>query len=143
MVAQPAPVDVHVGSRILLRRKLLGMSQDQLAKAIGVTFQQVQKYERGANRVVASRLFEIARVLNVPVSFFFDDISTLSGQSAVGLLNHDDSVETPPLTARETMEIAMVFHRIPDRAVRKRIFDLIKAIATGFERASPDEPKPL
>src|ERR1700748_3815102 len=72
---KPNPVDVHVGSRVRLRRTLLGMSQEKLGEAIGLTFQQVQKYERGANRIGASRLFDLSRVLDVPVSFFFDEMS--------------------------------------------------------------------
>src|SRR6185369_3833986 len=72
---KPNPVDVHVGARVRLRRTLLGMSQEKLGEAVGLTFQQVQKYERGANRVGASRLFDLSRVLDVPVSFFFDDMS--------------------------------------------------------------------
>src|SRR5246127_5649896 len=72
---KPNPVDVHVGSRVRLRRTLLGMSQEKLGEAIGLTFQQVQKYERGANRIGASRLFDLSRVLDVPVEYFFDDMS--------------------------------------------------------------------
>ncbi|HLJ63461.1 MAG TPA: helix-turn-helix transcriptional regulator, partial [Stellaceae bacterium] len=71
---QPNPIDIHVGARVRLRRTLLGMSQERLGKAIGLTFQQVQKYERGANRIGSSRLFELSKILDVPVSFFFDDI---------------------------------------------------------------------
>src|SRR5271157_4494031 len=71
---RPSPIDVHVGSRIRLRRTLLGMSQERLGEALGLTFQQVQKYERGVNRVGASRLFDLSRVLDVPISFFFDDM---------------------------------------------------------------------
>ena len=71
---RPSPIDVHVGSRIRLRRTLLGMSQERLGEALGLTFQQVQKYERGVNRVGASRLFDLSRVLDVPISFFFDDL---------------------------------------------------------------------
>jgi len=78
----PNPVDVHVGARMKLRRTLLGMSQEKLGEAIGLTFQQVQKYERGANRVGASRLFDLARVLDVPVSFFFDDLPDASAASS-------------------------------------------------------------
>ena len=73
---KPNPIDVHVGSRVRLRRTLLGMSQEKLGDAIGLTFQQVQKYERGANRIGASRLFDLSRVLDVPVSFFFDDMAS-------------------------------------------------------------------
>ena len=72
--SRPSPIDVHVGSRIRLRRTLMGMSQERLGEALGLTFQQVQKYERGVNRVGASRLFDLSRVLDVPISFFFDDM---------------------------------------------------------------------
>ena len=77
---RPSPIDVHVGSRVRLRRTLLGMSQERLGEALGLTFQQVQKYERGVNRIGASRLFDLSRVLDVPISFFFDDLpSSVSG----------------------------------------------------------------
>src|ERR1700745_3000245 len=79
---KPNPIDVHVGARVRLRRTLLGMSQEKLGDAIGLTFQQVQKYERGANRVGASRLFELSRVLDVPVSFFFDELGPESAGGA-------------------------------------------------------------
>src|ERR1700754_4090626 len=84
--SRPSPIDVHVGSRIRLRRTLLGMSQERLGESLGLTFQQVQKYERGVNRVGASRLFDLSRVLDVPISFFFDDMpdslaSTYGGQA--------------------------------------------------------------
>ena len=78
----PNPVDVHVGSRMRLRRTMLGLSQEKLGEAIGLTFQQVQKYERGANRIGASRLFDLARVLDVPVSFFFDDMPDAAAASS-------------------------------------------------------------
>src|SRR5438067_7912867 len=81
--SRPSPIDVHVGSRIRLRRTLLGLSQEWLGDALGLTFQQVQKYERGVNRVGASRLFDLSRVLDVPISFFFDDLpETLSATSS-------------------------------------------------------------
>src|SRR5438876_11990831 len=82
----PNPVDVHVGSRVRLRRTLLGMSQEKLGDAIGLTFQQVQKYERGANRVGSSRLFDLARVLDVPVSYFFDEMSASTSARSPGRL---------------------------------------------------------
>lgn len=85
---RPSPIDVHVGTRIRLRRTLLGMSQERLGEALGLTFQQVQKYERGINRVGASRLFDLSRVLDVPISFFFDDmpdaLSEAPGQQGRG-----------------------------------------------------------
>src|SRR5512147_2967524 len=79
---RPSPIDVHVGSRIRLRRTLLGMSQEKLGEALGLTFQQIQKYERGVNRIGASRLFDLARVLDVPIGFFFDDMSPELGGNA-------------------------------------------------------------
>src|ERR1700731_4074916 len=81
---KPNPIDVHVGTRVRLRRTLLGMSQEKLGDALGLTFQQVQKYERGANRIGASRLYDLSRVLDVPVSFFFDDIVPVAQVEARG-----------------------------------------------------------
>ena len=83
--SRPSPIDVHVGSRIRLRRTLLGMSQERLGESLGLTFQQVQKYERGVNRVGASRLFDLSRVLDVPISFFFDDMPESSLQQAASV----------------------------------------------------------
>src|ERR1700761_1105774 len=92
--SRPSPIDVHVGSRIRLRRTLLGMSQERLGDSLGLTFQQVQKYERGVNRVGASRLFDLSRVLDVPISFFFDDMpdslsSSFGGSSTRRQGGHD------------------------------------------------------
>lgn len=117
-VEGPEPVDVHVGGRIRLRRTLLGLSQGGLAEAIGLTFQQVQKYERGANRVSASMLYRVAQALDVPVSFFFDDMP--DGQPSA---TYDDA-----LARRESLELLRHYHRIPD-GERKRVYDLIKAMA--------------
>src|SRR3974390_2286355 len=83
--SRPSPIDIHVGSRIRLRRTLLGMSQERLGEALGLTFQQVQKYERGVNRVGASRLFDLSRVMDVPISFFFDDMPDTLANSFGGL----------------------------------------------------------
>src|ERR1700689_3596756 len=92
----PNPVDVHVGARLRLRRTLLGMSQERLGNAIGLTFQQVQKYERGANRIGASRLYDLSRVLDVPVSFFFDDINPMVVASvAEGVPGLNESASAP------------------------------------------------
>ena len=137
---RPSPIDVHVGSRIRLRRTLLGMSQEKLGDALGLTFQQVQKYERGVNRVGASRLFDISRVLDVPISFFFDDMP--EGMSEVpmsgprGRRREVSDAQEPfgvglddQLTKRETLELVRAYYRIPDATARKRVFDLIKALA--------------
>ena len=129
MTANPNPVDIHVGSRVRLRRTLLGMSQKKLGNALGLTFQQIQKYERGANRIGSSRLFLLSRILDVPVSFFFDDMApeVASGQpdfaeAAQANFDQDD------LAKRETLELVRAYYKITDAGVRKRLFDLVKAV---------------
>ena len=139
--SRPSPIDVHVGQRIRLRRTLLGLSQERLGEALGVTFQQVQKYERGVNRVGASRLFDLSRVLDVPISFFFDDMQdqptpgggVLSGRRAMGFSDQQDAFADDTMNRRETQELVRAYYRIPDAAVRKSVFDLIK-------RLTPDLP---
>lgn len=133
---RPSPIDVHVGSRIRLRRTLLGMSQERLGEALGLTFQQVQKYERGVNRVGASRLFDLSRVLDVPISFFFDDMpeslaSTYGGhisRRTSGFSDMQDGFTDDALNRRETLELVRAYYRITDPAVRKRVFELIKSM---------------
>ena len=131
---KPSPIDVHVGSRVRLRRTLLGMSQDRLGQAIGLTFQQVQKYERGANRIGASRLFDLSRVLDVPVSFFFDDINpsvvAAVAEGATGLGEMAGTAYEPdPMMRRETLELVRAYYRVTDPQTRRRLFELVKAIA--------------
>ena len=138
MASNPNPVDVHVGGRIRLRRTLLGMSQEKLGKAIGLTFQQVQKYERGTNRVGSSRLFQLAKVLNVPVSFFFDDMPTEVSGGTAALGEPGKPFEHNPFTKRETLELVRAYHRIGDRGVRKRVFELVKAIAADSDVLPPE-----
>ncbi len=122
------PVDVHVGSRIRLRRTLLGMNQQKLGAAIGLTFQQVQKYENGANRVSASRLFDLSRVLDVPVSFFYDGMDEQAAPTPAPM---PEAGEPDPMHKRETLELVRAYYRISDPVVRKSIFDLAKAVAAG------------
>jgi transcriptional regulator with XRE-family HTH domain len=134
--SRPSPIDVHVGSRIRLRRTLLGMSQERLGESLGLTFQQVQKYERGVNRVGASRLFDLSRVLDVPISFFFDDMPDslasnfggLSSRRTAPLSESQDGFGDDTLNRRETLELVRAYYRITDPAVRKRVFDLIKTM---------------
>lgn len=142
---RPSPIDVHVGSRIRLRRTLLGMSQERLGEALGLTFQQVQKYERGVNRVGASRLFDLSRVLDVPISFFFDDMpesvtSAFGAQPArraVGFSDpQENAVAEDAMSRRETLELVRAYYRISDPALRKRVLDLIKSMGP----AGPAEP---
>ena len=134
--SRPSPIDVHVGIRIRLRRTLLGMSQERLGEALGLTFQQVQKYERGVNRVGASRLFDLSRVLDVPISFFFDDMpDALSGTYGVqankrigGFAEMQEGLADDTLNRRETLELVRAYYRITDPSVRKRVFELIKSM---------------
>ena len=128
-------VDVHVGKRIRLRRTLLGMSQEQLGNALNITFQQVQKYERGANRVSASRLWDISQIIDVPISYFFEDMSdtTLKASprrvsaSGAELVIVDDAKD--PMARRETLELVRTYYSIEQPQVRRRISDMVKSIA--------------
>jgi transcriptional regulator with XRE-family HTH domain len=132
-----SPIDVHVGTRVRLRRTLLGMSQEKLGEALGLTFQQIQKYERGVNRIGASRLFDLARVLDVPIGFFFDDMAPeLGGNAATrsrgagfGFAEGQEGFEDDTLHRRETLELVRAYYRITDPSVRKRVFDLIKTLS--------------
>lgn len=128
-------MDIHVGSRVRLRRMMMGLSQDRLGEELGLTFQQVQKYEKGVNRIGASRLFDISRILEVPVQFFYDDFDGVSGHA-----NGMAEPETPgytdgksdffaALATPEGMQLARSFAAISDPIVRRRILDLIKALA--------------
>jgi transcriptional regulator with XRE-family HTH domain len=125
---QANPVDAHVGHRVRLRRMLIGMSQERLGELLGLTFQQVQKYEKGINRIGAGRLFEVAGILGVPVSFFYEDADA----SPPGLaLNAND--EPPPvmefLSSGEGLQLSLAFMRIKDIKVRRRILDLVRSLA--------------
>src|SRR4051794_1811541 len=112
-IETPNPIDVRVGARLRLRRKMLGLSQEKLGDAIGLTFQQVQKYERGANRIGASRLYELSRALDVPVSFFFDETDPVrtpaTGSFAEPLV---EAFESDPLRETETLELVRAFFAI-------------------------------
>jgi len=130
---KPDPVDIHVGNRVRQRRTLMGMSQEKLGIALGLTFQQVQKYERGANRMGASRLHQISKILDVPVEYFFDElpkeIASLPPRSALaGLAEGAEPVRNDPLAKRETLELVRAYYKIGDPRVRKRLFELTKAL---------------
>ncbi len=125
----PNPIDVHVGARLRLRRTLLGLSQEKLGEAVGITFQQLQKYERGSNRISASRLYNLAQVLNVPVSFFFDDMPPSEEDIVKGApAQPTETDEFESMARRETLELVRAYYRIADPSVRKRTFDLVKAL---------------
>ena len=128
---RPNPIDIHVGSRVRLRRNLLGMSQEKLGEALGLTFQQIQKYERGANRIGASRLFEMSKVLGVTVSYFFEDISDESTAHAPGLAEGAEPFADDPMKRRETLELVRAYYRIRDGRIRRRVFDLLKTLSNA------------
>jgi transcriptional regulator with XRE-family HTH domain len=120
----PNPVDVHVGKRIRMRRLLLGMNQETLANALGLTFQQVQKYEGGANRVSASRLAAMAEILKVPISFFFGDLQTEDSSPTAAEREWRDHMERP-----ETIELIRLYYAISDPEVRQQFLAMVKSVA--------------
>jgi len=127
VLSDPNPVDIHVGKRLRQRRTFVGMTQEQLGASLGITFQQIQKYERGANRIGASRLFDICRVLEVPPQFFFEAMPA-NGESAL--------IDAMPLAPRgddpvdrETMELVRVYRQIDSAPVRHRLLELARALA--------------
>lgn len=128
----PHPVDVHVGHRLRLKRTFLGMSQEAVGKQIGVTFQQIQKYERGINRMGASRLYDFAKALGVPVSYFFEGFGDYAVGDASAMMAAEPNApgfEHDSVNNRETLEVMRAYYRIKNPSVRKRIVELIKAMA--------------
>lgn len=140
MVRKPNPFDAHVGSRLRACRTLAGFSQERLGGAVGLSFQQIQKYEKGLNRIGASRLQQFSQILNVPPSYFFEGMPGVDQQpqlrgehSAVGDIDQEHS----PVSRRQALELVRNFGRISDTLVRDRIFQLIKAAAQSY--GGPDE----
>ena len=128
----PDPVDMHVGRRVRLRRTFLGLSQEKLGEAVGLTFQQIQKYERGANRIGASRMYDLSQVLDVPVSFFYDDMpEEVKDRNAVveTEASGKGAGDKDPLTRRETLELVRAYYKVSSSPVRKRVFELLKSLA--------------
>ena len=138
----PNPVDLHVGARIRMRRKLLGVSQERLAEQLGLTFQQVQKYERGANRIGASRLWDLSRVLDCSMAFFFEDMDEATASASPRNLSGESRDVTPrendPMTKRETLELVRAYYRITDYHVRRRIYELAKSLASTEDLPAED-----
>ena len=130
----PNPIDVHVGSRIRLRRNMISMSQEKLGEALGITFQQIQKYEKGTNRVGASRLQQISKVLGVPVSFFFEDAPGDSPEGGGLAEASSTSYVVDFLSSSEGLQLNRAFARISDAKVRRKIIELVRTLA--------DEPEP-
>jgi len=130
----PDPIDVHVGKRMRERRTLLGMSQEMLADAFGISFQQVQKYERGANRIGASRLHMLSKLLDVPVSYFYDGLPSTSDE--VDATPIKASSRRDPTTSRETLELVRAYYRIDEPSLRRRLVDLARALNTGEKQSA-------
>lgn len=134
MSASPNPIDIHVGKRVRLRRTLLGLSQEKLGEGLGLTFQQIQKYERGTNRIGSSRLYHLSQLLNVPVAYFFDELhpelSEVGAPASASVeASTRGSAEADQLSHRETLELVRAYYRIENPQVRKRIFELVKTLA--------------
>jgi transcriptional regulator with XRE-family HTH domain len=126
----PNPTDKHVGARVRMRRMMLGMSQEKLGDALGLTFQQVQKYEKGANRIGASRLQQIAQILQVPVSFFFEGAPSAPGQPVDGLAEAPSPAYVSDfLATSDGLALTKAFMGIKDAKLRRRIVDLVEQIA--------------
>ncbi len=136
---KPNPIDMHVGSRVRLRRNMLGMSQEKLGEHLGITFQQIQKYEKGTNRVGASRLQAIASVLKVPVSFFFEDAPGIDVSPAKGMAEENTGGYVYDfLNSAEGLQLNRSFMKISDAKVRRKIIDLVKALPSGLQALGSD-----
>jgi transcriptional regulator with XRE-family HTH domain len=134
-------IDIHVGARMRQRRMLLGMSQTNLGEAVGLTFQQIQKYERGTNRMGSSRLYEFANALDIPVAYFFEDIPQKVPPSSVpqgGILLESTKAH---LQSRETIKLVSAYYQIRHTGVRKRIFEVVKAVAETGEAETASSAK--
>jgi transcriptional regulator with XRE-family HTH domain len=134
----PNPIDVHVGSRVRLRRMLIGMSQEKLGEQLRLTFQQVQKYEKGSNRIGASRLFQISQILGVPVQFFYDDLDSGAGVPGFAEAQPQDNVMDFVSTA-EGVTLNRAYARISDPQLRRRVLDLVRALAGEGEGATENK----
>ncbi len=132
MKKAPDPVDHHVGHRVRVRRLLVGVSQEKLGDALGVTFQQIQKYEKGTNRISASRLRQIADMLGVPVSFFYEGAPRQDGgRSEEGAEPTSDLAAHDMFWTSQDLQLVRAFQRIADAQLRRRIINLVEAIGTG------------
>jgi len=138
------PIDVHVGARLRARRTLVGLSQTALGDAMGITFQQVQKYESGSNRISASRLYDVSKLLDIDIGYFFDEMDrTIESESPAQLTQKKSkrSAEKPPksedpLLKRETLELVRAYYRITDSKIRDDVRKLIQTTASASSRSS-------
>ncbi len=145
---QPNPIDIHVGNRIKLRRTLLGLSQEKMAGLLGLTFQQIQKYERGSNRVGASRLWDISRVLEVPMGFFFEDMPidtacqsprmfSIPESGLTCFAEEKEDFNTDPMSRQETLELVRAYYKIQNRKTARQMLDLMVALSKSYN--SPED----
>lgn len=129
----PDAVDVHVGQRLKVRRSLLGLSQEKLAESIGLTFQQIQKYERGMNRISAGRLYQFSKILDVPVSYFYENLKKIASNTstAIGLSDNEQEafISNDLMDNKETLDLVRMYYSIEDEEMRKDIFKFIKSMA--------------
>lgn len=140
---QPSSIDAHVGSRVRLRRMLIGMSQEKLGELLGLTFQQVQKYEKGANRIGASRLYDISTILSVPVQYFFEDLPARQGQqlNGHGLSEPDrEPFVMDFVSSTEGLQLIRSYTKVTDPKVRKRILELVKSLGGEEEEVPAQRP---
>ena len=146
---EPNPIDIHVGNRIRMRRNLLGWSQEKLGDLLGLTFQPIQKYEKGLNRVSASRLWDFSIVMETPISFFYEDMDQavamqsprmFSNPDAESLLNEDmKTFNADPMQKKETLELVRAYYKIPNRQAARYIYDLIMAMSKSPYLNSKEE----
>ena len=122
-------VDAYVGKRLRLRRTMMGLSQEAIAKAVGITFQQVQKYEKGANAMNSNRLYEFAQFMHVPVAYFFEGLETSGGATGFAEEGTAFDHKNRNVSDRESLEIMKAFKRIKEQGMRKRLADLVRAVA--------------
>ncbi len=135
------PVDLHVGSRMRLRRRLLDISRTTLGRSLDLTSQQIQKFERGTNRISASRLYDFARVLEVPVGFFFDDMpASLAGPAEPA--GPGKGTLADPMAQSETVELVRAYHKIGDRNLRRSVYAVTRALAAHPRRGAAGKRAP-
>ncbi len=136
---QANPIDAQVGNRVRLRRMLIGMSQEKLGELLGLTFQQVQKYEKGVNRIGAGRLFHVAQILGVPIDYFYEGVIEQSAQQTAGFA---EEPTRPPvmdfLSSGEGLQLSLAFMKIKDPKVRKRVLDLVRSLADEDDNKGKD-----
>lgn len=141
---QANPIDIHVGQRLRQRRTLLGMSQGKLGDTVGLTFQQIQKYERGANRIGASRLYDLSRVLDVSIAYFFEEMPNEISEDRYEIVNAHLSNDvsafgTDDMTRRETLELVRNYYKISNSNVRRRFFELAKVLSDDDPKSSGED----